>query len=299
MNVTLYTPTYAPDYQRFCLQRESIERCGIELPHVAVVHHEDLAQFRQVPHQRNLTIVSTRDVLPRRIERRRGATGYPRKNPLRYVMPFPLAGWMTQQIVKLAAPKIVSTAGIVCLDSDVVFVAPITDADFFDVSGRLHLYETETNIDAEMADWFCRSMRFLGVPMRQQPLRQYIHPLSPLHREVLLEMHAAIEARFGKPWHQAIVEQNVFEYMTHGVYSRFVNQLRRQVPVTPRLCVYYWWPEQAQRMEKDFLSRIQQAQARAVWIQSNLDQPVAKVRALAARAWDAAAASGVTPTLGH
>ena len=291
MNVTLYTPTYHRDFDRFCLQRESIERCGIDLPHVAVVHHEDLPRFRDTPHQRNLRILSTRDVLPEKIEARRTAVGYPRKNPLRYIRPFPLAGWMTQQIVKLAAPRVIDTPGIVCLDSDVVFVKPIQSADFFNQQGRLHLYETESDMDAQMADWFCRSMRFFGISLRQQPLKQYIHPLSPLHRDVLLDMHRAIEARYHKPWDQAVVKQNVFEYMTHGVYSRFVDKLQRQDPVVPKLCVYYWWPEQAQRMAEDFLRQIQQKQARAVWIQSNLNLPVAEIRKLAVETWDALSVS--------
>jgi hypothetical protein len=58
------TPTFARDYERFCLQRESMRRCGIDIPHIAVVHDEDLAVFKQTPHRNNLTLLSTADVLP-------------------------------------------------------------------------------------------------------------------------------------------------------------------------------------------------------------------------------------------
>ena len=37
MDVTLVTPTYSSDRKCFAFLRESIERCGIDLPHVAIV----------------------------------------------------------------------------------------------------------------------------------------------------------------------------------------------------------------------------------------------------------------------
>jgi hypothetical protein len=282
-NVAFVTPTFGRDYERFCLQRESMENCGIDIPHVAVVHDEDLAMFRRTPHQKNLTLVSTRDVLPPALEKRRRLWGVRRRDNWRnWFSRKGVHGWMTQQIVKLASPAVAQAEGIVCLDSDVVFVNRVTAADFFDEQGRLHLNETSADLDAEMADWFCRSMKFWGVPLKQQTLRQYIHPLSPMHRQVLLDMHAAIESRYHQPWHQAIIEQNVFEYMTYGVYCRFVDGLKRQVPVAPRLCVYYWWPEQAEQIEADFARRVGQSAAKAVWIQSTMDVPVAEIGRLAA-----------------
>src|SRR4051794_22825888 len=113
--VTLITPTYGRDYERFCLQRESIERCGIDLPHVAIVHEEDLRQFKAMPHQRNLRIISTRDVFPARIERRRRAWGYRRRQWRRWIGWRHLHGWMSQQLIKLAAPSYVESTGVVCL----------------------------------------------------------------------------------------------------------------------------------------------------------------------------------------
>ena len=47
--LTFITPTYRDDFEQFCLQRESFEKWGIEIPHVAVVHHEDLPLFKDIP----------------------------------------------------------------------------------------------------------------------------------------------------------------------------------------------------------------------------------------------------------
>src|SRR5205085_1372325 len=78
---TLVTPAHAGDLERFRFQRESIERCGIDLPHVALVDDEDVPLFRDLPHARGLTVISTREVLSRGIEDRRRAWGVKRRDP--------------------------------------------------------------------------------------------------------------------------------------------------------------------------------------------------------------------------
>jgi len=45
--VALITPTCDRDLERFAFQRESIERCAIELPQVAIVDSEDVALFER------------------------------------------------------------------------------------------------------------------------------------------------------------------------------------------------------------------------------------------------------------
>src|SRR4051812_34027133 len=94
-HVTLVTPSYARDYERFALQRQSMDRCGIDLPHLAVVHTEDMELFRGVKHQRNLRILSTEQVLGKALDRRRRAWKVRRLNYLHWVVRNPIAGWMS------------------------------------------------------------------------------------------------------------------------------------------------------------------------------------------------------------
>jgi len=287
-SVTFVTPTYAGDFERFCLQRESIERFEISIPQVAIVHDEDLPLFKTVPHQRGLSIISTRAVLPRRIEARRQNWGRSRRDPRFWLARPPIHGWMTQQLSKLASPVVVDTEGIVCLDSEILFLAPVTASDFYSDDGRLQLYETEHDIDAEMADYTIRSMEFLGVKLTHQAVKRYTHAPAVFHRTVLLNMQQFIEDRFGKSWIQSVLDaKGLTEYATYGVFSRHLDGLEHQSPATPGLCTYYWWPEQLLTIEHDFVRRATHANARAVLVNSNLGLSLAVLRKLVETAWKA------------
>ncbi|HLK58708.1 MAG TPA: DUF6492 family protein [Chthonomonadaceae bacterium] len=283
--ITLVTPTYGPDLERFLLQRESLERCGITLPHIAVVQDEDLPLFRKIPFQRNLTLLSTREVLPPQIERRRVAYRYRRRHPKRWFVHKPLHGWYTQQFVKLAVANIVQTEGYVCVDADIFYCDRLVEADFYAADGRLHLYETTEDLDVEMAEWLAQSMRFLGIEMRQKRPAKYIHALLPMHTEVVREMIAYIEDRHKGNWAEAMVDHHVTEYMTYGAYARYLHHLKRVVPAEPTRCLYYWWADQIATMQTDFPERLAQSRAKAVLVQSNLGRAVRDYRALAELAW--------------
>jgi hypothetical protein len=285
-NVTFVTPTYWKDYERFCIQRESIERCGIDIPHVAIVDHEDLAQFRKVPFQSNLTILSTRDVLTPHIEARRAVLRKRFRNPLRYLHRS-LHGWYVQQLMKLATPDVVDTTGIVCLDSDILFVGRVRHEDFFTEDGRLHLYETRDDLDAEMGEWLCDSLRFLGVQLQKKPMAKYVHGMVPLHRRVVLEMQQFIQDKYAEHWSHAMTRAKVTEYQTYGAYARHPNGLAGLEAVEPRLCVYYWWPEETQKIEHDLVSRIRQSSGKAVLVNSNSGRPVTSYRQAVVNAWEA------------
>ena len=299
-DVTFLTPTYAHDYERFCLQRESIERCGITIQHLAIVNHEDIALFRDVAFQKNLTLVSTRDLLPSKIERRRLAWGA-RRREVRYWQGRPaIHGWMAQQLLKMAAPSIVETEGIVCLDSDTLFVDYVSSADFFAEDGRMHLYETEDDLDAEMVEWFVRSLRFLGVPTRHQPLKRYVHSPVIWHRQVLVDMQSFITQRHSKAWMDAILDDEmIYEYMTYGVFARHVDSLIHHVPTKPSLCAYYWWPEQVEDIQHDFSIRIAETSAKAVLINSNIGRDVSFYRNLVEKTWENGVGGAVSTLTGQ
>ncbi len=287
--ITFVTPTYKADLERFYLQRESIERCGITVPHLAVVNHEDLPAFRAIPFQANLTLVSTRDVLPRRFEAQRAACLRRRRDPRHWLAGPTLPGWMAQQLVKLAAASLVDTESYVCLDSDTFFVGPVTDDNFFDADGRLHLYETSDDLDAEMTEWYVCSLRFLGVPTRDQPLFRYIHSPVPLHRQVVLNMQAFIEKRFEVFWMAAMMRHPlIYEYPTYGVFARHLDCFAHVVPTRPALSLYYWFPHQTETLAADFLARRRQTGAAMALIHSNIGLDAETYRPLARAAWEEA-----------
>ena len=267
-------------------RRESIERCEIDIAHVAVVQHEDMAVFARVPFRNKLTILSTRDVFPPEIERRRLLWGVRLRNPRRWLGGKPIHGWVTQQLVKLSAPKITDTRAIACLDSDLFFVRHVEPAEFYGLDGRVHLYETTDDLDAEMAEWLGRNMRFVGVNPTQKPLSRFTHWAVPLHRDVVLDLQRHIEQKHGRDWYNAILDyDNLAEYTMYGVYARYIEQLRRVVPVRPGLTLNFWWREQVEAIHDTFRDKVADPRVKLVGIQANAGRAPADYRALAEEAW--------------
>ena len=281
------TPTFARDLDRFVLQRESIERCGIDIPHIAVVNHEDLPQFAGLPHRKNLTVISTADALPARFETRRKLWGVRRRNhPRHWFSGRGIHGWGIQQLLKLAAPAYTDAESIICLDSDLFFVDRVTAEDFTAADGRLHLYETEDDLDAQMAEWHAHALRFLGLPTMGQAPRRYTHAPVPWRRDVLLDLHRFIEQEHCRSWMDAVIDaDSIAEYTLYGTYGRHIDGLNRVVPARPNLTLYYWWPGNEETIESKFHERLAASNAKAVLVNSNLDRPAASYRALAECAW--------------
>ena len=176
-----------------------------------------------------------------------------------------------------------------CLDSDTFFVRRVDHEDFYTPDGKLHLYETEDDLDAEMAEWPAHSMRFFNIKPTHMPLKRWTHSPVPMHRRIVVEMQQCIESIHHKFWGDAVAESEmIYEYTTYGVYARMINQMVDIAPVRPPLTVYYWWPEQMKTIAQDFLPRIKQNGGKAVLINSNIGRSTSEYRAFAESAWIAA-----------
>lgn len=287
MTLTLLTPTFRRDLERFALQRESIERCAIDLPHLAIVNTEDLDLFQNIPFRKNLTLLTTRQVLGKTMDRRRQVWRVSRKDYRHWITPAGIAGWLAQQLMKLAAAAFISTDAFLCLDSDAFFVERITAADFHGPDGRLHLYETTDDLDVEMAEWYAHSLRFLGLKETGVPLRRFTHAPVPMHCRMVKEMQAMIEGRHRMPWMEAMIQgDRIMEYTTYGAYARHVDKLKTVVPIVPALALYYWWKTEADQLEATFHQRLAESSAKVVLVNSNTGTPMETCRRLAQHCWD-------------
>jgi hypothetical protein len=272
-----------------------MRRCGIDIPHIAVVHDEDLAVFKQTPHRNNLTLLSTADVLPARLETRRKIWGRQRRrDPRLWFTGRGIHGWAIQQIIKLASPQLTDATGIVCLDSDVCFIDRVMPDDFFTDDGKLHFYETTHDIDVQMAEWYACALRFLGQPTMGVPLRRFTHSPVPLRRDVLVELQRYVESRHGKPWMDAVLGgERIMEYSLYGAFARHIDGLKRLAPVPPAQTLYYWWPEEGRSIESDFAARLAAARANApssggpkmVLVSANAQRPVSVYRDFIETLW--------------
>jgi hypothetical protein len=223
--ITFVTPSFSGDYERFAFQRESMARCSIDVPHVAIVHDEDVDLFRSTPFRDSLTIVSSREVLPAEVERRRRERS--------------IIGWRAQQLVKIAAAGIVDT-DYVCVDSDTFWVRPITADDFYAPSGDLYLFEYRW-CSAELLRWLLDSLEFWGVARRRKIVTvSYVRAIVPLALQLVRDLKSEIEHRYEADWWQAMLDHDVVEYMTYGVYARYVRGLRGLVPSGRDYSMGYW-----------------------------------------------------------
>jgi hypothetical protein len=292
-DVTLVTPTYAGDRKSFGFLRESIERCGIDLPHVAIIDHEDLSLFEGLEHRRGLTVLSTRDVLPTALEARRLArqTRVDRLVGRRAVRR--LRGWYAQQLVKLAAPSYVDTDACVMLDSDVFFVRPITSSDFVGPSGRLQLLERTDLVlkEVEHVNWQRDSAEFLGTTL-DAPIVDYTASVVPMHRGVLLDLQEYVERRHGMQWMEAFEHHRVMEYTTYGVYARWIDELRRTEPAPPTHTVTCWDTERLDVFGESLATAVREGTAHAGVVHSHERVPLDTYRHFAEQHWSVLDGSG-------
>jgi hypothetical protein len=294
---TFFTPTFDRDLDRFTLLRESMERCGVEIPHIAVVDHEDLPLFEKIPFKKGLTLVSSRDVLPPDIEARRSQKHLGRFNPTRFFKPGSLLGWMAQQLMKVASPDIVDSEAVLCLDSDVFFVRNITEDMFFAPDGKLHLYADPDACTVETVMWMANSMKAFHVPYSKRPTC-FIHNPVPIHREGLLDMRQFLEKTYNKRWIDAFLECQLTEYTSYGVFARDVNNLKHHHLTQPPYTLNYWVAEEMENIESDLIEKISDTDVRIVLINSSAGRPVSEYRHLVEKAWMIAEQNPATAPVG-
>jgi uncharacterized protein DUF6492 len=124
-------------------------------------------------------------------------------------------GWIYKMLINLAADTVSKNRYILVLDADTCFIAPqiflYKDRPLFNLSNEYH------------QPYFNATKRLLGIQHRLS--RSFITHYMLLDAEVLKSLRSTIEAKWRKPWHQAIIniidktETSGFaDYETYGDY---------------------------------------------------------------------------------
>jgi len=176
-SICLLTPSYIGDLEQFAILRRSINVFAPGLPHLAIVHTEDCAAFREhFRNEANLEIIPTSAVLPAAVELHRRKSG-PRwlSGNWRHGRLL-VEGWHAQQLAKIFTLAECRYPEAVFLDSDVFLCRPL-QTDFFHVDGRLKLFRCRA-LNAESIDFDISTHDLLGNPLRHvTQLYDYIfHP---------------------------------------------------------------------------------------------------------------------------
>jgi hypothetical protein len=235
------TPSYAPDLG-LCreLNRSVLTWTAPDVEHHLVVPRRDYDLFAPLGGAR--TRVWTIDELVPR-----GMLPLPRANAwLNVRRPYPpIRGWVMQQIVKFAAAAALDVDVLLLADSDVTFVRQVTE-DTFRTAGQVRFYRRDDGVDEQMPRhvlWHNVARRLLGLPPAgPPPLPDYICPMNPWDRQVVLALKDRIEAVTRRPWLDAVASQlHVSEFILYGVFVDEVLGAPAAVPST--LCHTYWGPE--------------------------------------------------------
>jgi hypothetical protein len=251
-SLAVLTPSYSPDFE-LCrgLNRSVLEWTPADVRHHVIVPRRDLELFGSLRSART-EVWSVEQLLPRRM------TGVPKLNAwLNLRRPYPpVRGWVMQQVVKLRAAAEIAADVLLLVDSDVVFVRPVT-VDTFRTDGRIRFYRKDDAVDGGLPRhmiWHDVARRLLALPPAgPPPLPDYVSAFNAWDRRIVLAMLDRVELATGRPWLDAVASQlHVSEFILYGVFVDCVlGQSANVVPADSMLCHSYWNPTPLDRAELD------------------------------------------------
>lgn len=215
--IAIITPSYAPDFELCADLHRSVQAVrDPAVEHHIVVPRRDLARFRTLGGD-GVEVHDVAEFLPRSFVALPGVNGW--VNARR---PFPpLRGWITQQVVKLAATARLDADVVLLVDSDLVFVRPLRP-ELFRRDGVTRFYRLPGAIDERLPRhvlWHQVARRMLGLPPAEPPFADYICWPAPWDPAIVRAMLARVEEVTGRPWATAVGAQLHFsEEILYGVF---------------------------------------------------------------------------------
>jgi Family of unknown function (DUF6492) len=238
--LAVITPSYAPDLE-LCrdLNASVLLHTPATTSHYIITPQRDLALFSALRGPRT-QVWSVDQLLPRHV------VAVPRANLwLNLRRPFPpVRGWVMQQAVKLLAAGRVEADVLLSVDSDVVFVRPVT-AETFRRDGRICFYRKDAGVDEHLPRhliWHDVARTLLGLPRARPPLADYVQSPNVWERSTILALQDRVQQTTGRPWLHAFAAQpHVSECTLYGVFVDEVLGERSNVtPVESMRCHNYW-----------------------------------------------------------
>jgi len=264
-SIAFITPSYAPDFSRCQKLCQSLDTFAPNFEHIIIVNKFDYELFSTLKNTPNRKIVLVEDVLP---------TGY-KKIPFTkkwWLDPYfyPVRGWITQQLTKIAAATITNSEVVIFLDSDIRFFKPIRLNDIYH-KDQVRLLKTDCKAPSPLhSKWLIHSEKDLGLT-HETFHRDYVGPIVTWRRSKVLSMIEHIEKTTNKKWFRALGHRLTFsEYTLYGNYvERVLNKDCGHFTTDKQLCLNIWSKNDAD----DILNgrKSIEPQMCAVLIQSNLN----------------------------
>ncbi|MGC9456243.1 MAG: DUF6492 family protein [Halothiobacillaceae bacterium] len=242
----IMTPTWAGDLAHFKVMRASLERSPLAgLPHYVVVQDEDLELFSAFRGRDGLTLLSTRDVLPEEVERRRvrarQLSGFWGRHvtrisgSMRRVFHWPqwpaYTGWHTQQLCKLQLAMALDCDTAVVIDSDVVVTKSADIRDFHSDSGVVCFarWQKRSALRGKVAHWQAESERLVGIGTVPEVVNICFDTPFVFDQALLAQALADLESRLGKSWWRALLDSPPRRWSEFGFYKAFLQSRAPQL----------------------------------------------------------------------
>jgi len=221
------------------VMRSSLEHSPLaRFQHYVVVQDEDLSLFEEFRDLPGLTLLSTRDVLPALVERRRvrarrisdrfGRDFTRICGSLRRVFSWPLwpsyTGWHTQQLCKLKLASELDCEIAVVLDSDLVITPSAAAEDFYGASGVVCFadWQSRSELGGKVRNWVLETEALVGAEYRADPVNVYFDTPFVFDRELLCSALSGLESKTGKSWWSALLDLPPRRWSEFGFYKAFL-----------------------------------------------------------------------------
>lgn len=294
-SATILTLSYAGDFDCCRLLCESVDRfASDDFVHKLYVPTRDLALFAPFANARRKVASQDRDLLPRWMwkapmpaPRWRELLRLPRRNVYLSLFSPPVRGWIAQQVMKIAAAAAAETEVILHVDSDTLFIRPLSLDRLVRADGKVRLYQTPDQVDQPGHRlWHETASRLLGLPPDPFHNGDYIDQLVVWRRSTARRLIARLEQVGGRDWRKILANRQHFsEYILYGVFAD--NDLGLDEaghwPDPHSLC-HSLWTDQIASVEEEraFIEALRPDQS-ACLLQSTLPLSLDERRAFIAR----------------
>ncbi len=271
MEVSLITPSYAPDFERCKLLCQSIDRYVCDYrKHVIIVDKADYNLFKTLKNDKT-DIIIKESILPSWLIK----IPFSKKWWLN-LKGLPVRGWILQQIVKLSVHEFVDSDAYIFADSDVTFIRPFKASSIIK-EDKVRLCsmprKTDDYTDKRKQAWHEHAAQLSGLQNTGQLTQDYISQLVCWRRDTLQKLTQQIEKHSKKPWKQVLTNTLDFsEYILYGIFAEHVMaEESGHFKDEHELC-YCSWHQPISDIDElsHFLANIPQ-NYNSVLIQSNLD----------------------------
>ena len=213
--------------------------------HYVVVQDEDLYLFEEFRQCSGLTLLSTKDVLPEDVERRRefarkfagnlGRRFTKIAGSSKRMFSWPdwpsYTGWHTQQLCKLKLASELDCDKAVVLDSDVVVTPHANPKDFYADSGVVCFaqWACRASIRGKVKHWLEESEGLVGVRPDSGLVNVYFDTPFVFDKKLLVEALNELESNYGKPWWSELLARPPRRWSEFGYYKAFLASKDSQI----------------------------------------------------------------------